>query len=79
MPSVVHSGLLQPFEHRPALAADLLADTFGLKLPAWSQARLTSADLTQVVSTEYRADLAITLYDAEQPVLAVVLEVQLRK
>lgn len=79
MPSITHTGLLQPFEHRPALAADLLVDTFGLKLPAWGQARLTSADLTQPMPTEYRADLAVALYHDDRPVLAVVLEVQLRK
>lgn len=76
---MTHTGLLQPFEHRPALAADLLVDTFGLKLPAWGQARLTSADLSQALPTEYRADLTIVFYRDDRPVLAVVLEVQLRK
>lgn len=78
MPSITHEGLLQPFAHRPALAAELLADPLGIKLPSWQHARLGSSDLTELVPTEYRADTVIVLSDAGRPVLTVVLEVQLR-
>lgn len=79
MPSITHEGMLQPFENRPALAAELLTDTFAVKLPAWRHARVGSAELTEVVPAVRRADLAIVLWDGDRSVLAVIVEVQLRK
>lgn len=67
------------FRHRPALAAELLANAFHVDLPAWQQARLESSELTDAVPTEYRADAVITLAAGDQPVLAVIVEVQLRR
>jgi hypothetical protein len=62
MVSITHEGLLQPFQHRPALAAELLADVLGVKLPGWQQAQLGPSDLTDLVPTEYRADTVVVLY-----------------
>jgi hypothetical protein len=85
MPSIKHEGLVQPFQHRPALAAELLVETLGVKLPDWRHARLGSGELTLPTPTEFRADAVIELYDtapplrsgAPKPIQAVVLEVQL--
>lgn len=47
-----------------------------MKLPSYSEVRLESAELTEVVPTEYRADLVVLLVDGK-PVLGIVVEVQL--
>lgn len=61
------------------MAAELLADTFDLELPDFHQARLASGDLPELVPTEYRADAVVVLGKGDDPVLAVVVEVQLRR
>jgi hypothetical protein len=76
MPSLRHEALLELFRNRPALAAELLRDALGVELPAYAEARAESAELTQVVPTEYRADLVVLLGDA-RPRFAIVVEVQL--
>jgi hypothetical protein len=78
MASMLHEGLLALFRNRPALAPELLQGGLGLTLPAWSEARLGSAEFTQVVPTEYRADLVVLLLDG-QPIFAIVVEVQLSR
>ena len=77
MPSLSHEALLLLFRNRPELAPELLRDALHITLPAYSEARLESADLTEVSPTEYRADLVILLVDGK-PVLGIVVEVQLR-
>jgi hypothetical protein len=64
MPSITHDGMLQPFEHRPELAAELLAGALTVALPAWRHARLGSGDLSD---------------SKAKAVLRVVIEVQLGK
>jgi hypothetical protein len=76
MVSMKHEGLLALFRNRPTLAAELLQEALGVELPPWSEARVESAEFTQVVPTEYRADLVILLLDGK-PILAIVVEVQL--
>jgi hypothetical protein len=78
MASLRHEGLLHLFRNRPALAPELLRDSLGLSLPDWSEARVESAELTEVVPTEYRADLVVLLLDGK-PVFAIVVEVQLSR
>lgn len=73
-----HEGLLLLFRNRPTLAPELLRDALGLTLPAWSEARVESAELTEVVPTEYRADLVVLLLE-DKPVFAIVVEVQLSR
>lgn len=77
MPSSLHEVLIELFRKRPALAAELLADALDLDLPGYEQARVEPGELTDVSPTEYRADTVVVLTAAEQPVLAVVVEVQL--
>lgn len=79
MPSTLHETLVEMFRHRPPLAAELLATVLGVQLPQFSQVRLEPAECVDLVPTEYRADAVLVLTDAQQPVLAVVLEVQLAR
>jgi hypothetical protein len=78
MVSMKHEGLLALFRNRPTLAAELLQEALGVELPPWTEARVESAEFTQVVPTEYRADLVILLLDGK-PILAIVVEVQLSR
>lgn len=79
MPSHLHEALVELFRHRPELAAELLADAFGVAVPSHQGARLEAGDLTDLAPTEYRADVVVVLTDHDAPVVAVVVEVQLRR
>jgi hypothetical protein len=78
MASMLHEGLLLLFRNRPALAPELLRDALNLRLPHWTEARVESAELTEVVPTEYRADLVVLLLEGK-PIFAIVVEVQLSR
>lgn len=78
MPSHLHETLVEMFRDRPALAAEVLAGPLGVAVPAFERAILSSSELTDVVPTEYRADAVVTLTVDDAPVLAVVVEAQLR-
>lgn len=78
MPSLAHEALLTLFRRRPELAPELLRDALHVSLPPYSEVRIESAELTDVVPTEYRADLVVLLV-AGRPALAIVVEVQLRR
>jgi hypothetical protein len=78
MASVKHEGLVSLFRNHPALAPELLQGPLGVKLPSWSELRVAPSDFTQVVPTEYRADLVVLLKKGK-PVLAIVVEVQLSR
>jgi hypothetical protein len=78
MPSHLHEVLIEMFQDRPALVADLLAGPLGVTVPEFHKAQVSSGALTEVAPTEYRADAVVTLNVAEKPVFAVVVEVQLR-
>jgi hypothetical protein len=76
MPSYEHEGLIRLFRNRPELAPELLRDALHVELPAYSEARVESADLTDLEPAERHADLVVLLVDGK-PVLGIVLEVQL--
>jgi hypothetical protein len=76
MPSQLHEALLLLFRNRPTLAPELLRDGLHMELPDYTEARIDSADLTDIQPTEYRADLVVLLLRGE-PVLGIVVEVQL--
>jgi hypothetical protein len=76
MPSQLHESLLLLFRNRPALAPELLRDALHMELPQYTEARLDSADLTDIQPAEYRADLVVLLSNATA-VLGIVVEVQL--
>jgi hypothetical protein len=75
MPGLSHEALRALFENRPSLAPELLRSALDVPVPSWTEARLQSADLTDIVPTEYRADLVVLLVE-EKPVLAIIVEVQ---
>lgn len=77
MPSYQHEVLVEMFRERPALAAELLAGPLGVAVPSFKRASLSSAELTDVTPTEYRADVVVTLNVDDAPAFAVVVEVQL--
>jgi len=75
---MLHEGLLLLFRNRPTLAPELLRDALGVGLPAFTDARIESAELTEVAPTEYRADLVVLLLH-DRPVFAIVVETQLSR
>jgi hypothetical protein len=76
MPSHLHEALLFLFRNRPGLAPELLRDALNAELPAYTESRVESAELTDIQPAEYRADLVVLLYDGK-PVRGIVVEVQL--
>jgi hypothetical protein len=77
VPSFTHEAFVRLFRDRPELAPELIQRALGVVLPAYTQARTDSADLTELTPTEYRADLVVLLVD-EEPVLGIIVEVQLQ-
>jgi hypothetical protein len=78
VPSYLHRALLVPFQHRPALAAQLLRSVFHLPLPAVRVARIDDAAVSRVIPTEHRPDLVVVL-GGGAPRCGIVLEVQLAR
>ena len=78
MPSHLHEALLLLFRNRPTLAPDLIRDALHFELPAFTEARIDSADLTDVKPAEYRADLVVLLLYGV-PVYGIVIEAQLAR
>lgn len=78
MPSLLHEALLILFRNRPELAPELLRDALHVSLPHYSEVVIESADLTEILPTEYRADLVVLLVDGK-PALGIVVEVQLQR
>ncbi len=76
MVSQEHEAAVEMFRNRLTLAAEL-SRTLGVELPAWTQARMGSAELNEVAPTEYRADLVVELQRGGKTVFALVVEVQL--
>jgi hypothetical protein len=77
MPSMPHEVLVDLFKSRPALAAEMLAEVLDVSLPAYTEARLASTDLTEIQPAEYRADVVVVLLEHDIPVRVVIVEVQL--
>ena len=77
MPSMAHEILVDLFKNRPSLAAEILAEVLGVSLPAYTEARLASIDLTEIQPAEYRADVVVLLLDGDVPVRVIIVEVQL--
>src|SRR5437773_4411639 len=75
MLSMPHEVPLLLLRERPSLVPTLLRDALRVPLPHYEDVRIEEADFTQLVPTEYRADLVLTLCDPA-PVMGVVVEVQ---
>ena len=78
MPTMKHEALLLLLRNRPELVVELLSDVLGVGLPRHDEVRFESAELGDIQPAEYRADLVVVLERSGKPVLAVVVEVQLR-
>jgi hypothetical protein len=78
MPSFQHEVLLHLFRNRPLLAPTLLRDALHQRLPEFTEARLDSAELTDIQPAEYRADLVVLLLHG-RAVLGIVVEAQLTR
>lgn len=78
MPSLQHESLATLFHNRPSLAAEILHDALKVDIPDYKTVRVESGDLTEWNPAEFRAD-AVVVFEAASPVLAVVVEVQLRR
>jgi hypothetical protein len=77
MPSMAHEILVDLFKNRPSLGPELLTEALGVELPAYTEARLASIDLTQIRPAEYRADIVVLLLDGGVAIWVVIIEVQL--
>jgi hypothetical protein len=81
MPSLKHEAIVRLFRNRPELASELLR-VLQVPLPAYTQTRLESAELTDIEPAEYRADTVVLLGDGKpdsKPVLGIIVEVQLSR
>ncbi|MDI1437267.1 hypothetical protein [Polyangium sorediatum] len=76
MPSLSHEAIVELFRNRPVLAAEILREAFDVALPSFTEARIESAELGDVMPRELRADLLVLLLDGK-PVLAIIVEAQL--
>ena len=76
MPSFPHEGYVDLFRRRPTLAPDLLVKVLGIELPEYTEVETTEADFSQLVPTEFRADLVLLLKNGK-PVFGIIVEVQL--
>jgi hypothetical protein len=72
---MLHEAIVTLFRNRPTLAAELLVRV-GVPVPHAGEGCVHEADLTQLVPTEYRADLVVVHGEGMDGV-AVVVEVQL--
>jgi hypothetical protein len=72
-----HEGLALLFRNRPSLSAELLAQVFGVPLPAFAAAKNESAELTRVVPDQFFADAATLHYGPDgEPEFGTITEVQ---
>jgi hypothetical protein len=79
MPSLVHDAFVTLFRNRPTLAPELLRDVLRCPVPEFDRVSVGDASLTEVVPTEYRADLVLLLQSESpgEPRAAIVVEAQL--
>ena len=64
MPSQLHEGLLLLFRSRPTLAPELMRDALHVSLPAFTEARIDSADLTAQLARDPRKKFVWPVYAA---------------
>jgi hypothetical protein len=67
MPSMAHEILVDLFKNRPSLAVEILIEVLGISLPDYTEARIASADLTEIQPAEYRADIVVILFRDGNP------------
>lgn len=78
MPSFLHEGLLTLVRDWPEFTAELLERFLDVKVPHFTEARITEATLNELVPVEYRAD-AVVLFVDGHPVFGAIVEAQLQR
>jgi hypothetical protein len=80
MPSIPHEGPLDLVRQHPEIAVELVQGTAGIKLPGEIAVSLAPTDMSAVIPVQYLADMVVLISDAatDEPVLAVIIEPQLR-
>ena len=76
MTSAEHEAPVALVKNDPALVAWLLANVFGIDLPAFDLASARPGDLQVLTPRTYHADATVLFTAADEPVYAVVVEVQ---
>src|SRR5262249_7343232 len=78
MPSINHDGPIELIRQHPDLAIDLAQFVPGVPLPEKVSATLGSADASNVVPDEFRADIVVMLSDIAtgEPGRIVIIEPQ---
>ena len=71
-----HEGIIEVFRNDPRLAPELLQGSLGIGVPAFSEARIESATMTDHHPAEIRADLVVILRNGERSVLGIIVESQ---
>ncbi len=77
--SSTHDGLIAMFRDNPDFLTEVLDENLGIPLPPFTDSVAGNCDLTEIVSTEYRADAVVTRYRDGEPVLAVIVEAQRKR
>jgi hypothetical protein len=80
MPSLLHEGPLDLVREHPEIAVELIRGTTGIELPGELSVSLGPTDMSAVVPVQFLADMVVLITDtaAGEPVLAVIIEPQLR-
>jgi len=78
MVSLLHEAPIILFRDRPELVRELFARRLGVRLPSRAKIRVSEAAITEIVPTEYRADLVL-LFGGKKPTFGVVIEAQLAR
>ncbi|MGW0180229.1 hypothetical protein [Nocardia sp. NPDC003345] len=78
MPSTPHEVVIDMFTERPGLVAPLLS-ALGCELPDYETVKPRSERAAVVAPTEYYADAVLVFERSGESVLAVVVEIQLRR
>jgi len=77
--SLSHEVIVDLFNNRPSLGAELLAEALDVPIPPYDEARVISIDLTEIQPAEYRADIVTVLLHLGKPVRVNIVEVQLAR
>jgi hypothetical protein len=75
---VTHEALVELFKNRPTLAAEMLHDALRQPVPAFTEVRVESSGLAEVIPSDRRADVIVLLLvrERERSAMAIVFEVQ---
>jgi hypothetical protein len=77
--SMEHECLRILMRDSPAMVLQLVGEILGASIPAHERCEIGDGDFTQIKPVEFDADQVLLLYQGEQPVMALILEVQRNK